>query len=167
MKKRLSLLVVVIGLLLVFSCKEKASEPVEEEVTPVVDVEAIKMEIQSLENMYANAANANDVDAVMEFYADDVVSYPTDKLPISGKESLRESLKKDFEESKNMKVSFLVKDIFPSNDAEQVVEIGEFTVKDSTSTTIYHGHYMCLFKKRDGKYVCVRDMAASDMPRKK
>lgn len=166
--KKMGKLMMVFGMIAFLSmgCKEKATEPVEE-VPVAVDAEAIKSEIQELENRYAEAANANDVDAVMTYYADDVVSYPTDKLPISGKAALRESLAKDFEDGKEYKVSFAVKDIFPSNDGVQVVEIGEFTVKDSTTTTIYHGHYMCLFEKRDGKYVCIRDMAASDMPRKK
>ncbi|HRE78030.1 MAG TPA: nuclear transport factor 2 family protein [Flavobacterium sp.] len=166
--KKMVKLIMVYGMIafLSFSCKEKASEPVEE--APIaIDVEAIKSEIQELENMYADAANSSNVDAVMNYYADDIVSYPTDKLPISGKAALRESLAKDFEEGKDYKVSFEVKDIFPSSDGVQVVELGEFTVKDSTTTTIYHGHYMSLFEKRDGKYVCIRDMAASDMPRKK
>lgn len=167
MKKNVKLLLLFTFMtFLFFSCKEKATEPSKDDV-PVVDVEAIKTAIQQLENKYADAANSSNVDSVMTYYADDIVSYPTDRLPISGKAALRESLAKDFEEGKDLKVSFAVKDIFPSNDGVQVVEVGEFTVKDSTKTTIYHGHYMCLFQKRDGKYVCVRDMAASDMPRKK
>lgn len=160
-------LIVVFGMIafLSYSCKEKASEPVEE-VPVAIDEEAIKNEIQELENRYADAANSNDVESVLNYYDEDIISYPSDKLPISGKEALRKSLAKDFEDSKDYKVSFVVKDIFPSNDGEQVVEIGEYTVKDSMSTTVYHGHYMSLFEKRAGKYVCVRDMSTSDMPKK-
>ena len=45
-----------------------------------------------------------------------------------------------------------------------VVEIGSYTVVDSANTPINTGNYMSLFEKRDGKYVCLRDMSASDMP---
>jgi hypothetical protein len=45
-----------------------------------------------------------------------------------------------------------------------VVEIGSYSVVDSTNVAINTGNYMSLFEKRDGKYYCVRDMSASDMP---
>jgi hypothetical protein len=43
-----------------------------------------------------------------------------------------------------------------------VVEIGHYQVVDSARTPINVGNYMTLFEKRDGKYVAVRDMSASD-----
>jgi hypothetical protein len=45
-----------------------------------------------------------------------------------------------------------------------VLEIGYYTVVDSTSTAINTGNYMSLFEKRDGQYVCLRDMSVSNMP---
>ena len=54
--------------------------------------------------------------------------------------------------------------VFPSIDGVQVVEIGYYTVVDSTNTAVNTGNYMSLFEKRDGQYVCLRDMSASDMP---
>jgi len=66
--------------------------------------------------------------------------------------------------SRTDSISFKTKELFVSNDGNQVVEIGYFKVIDSTSTIINSGNYMSLFQKRDGKYVCVRDMSASDMP---
>ena len=62
------------------------------------------------------------------------------------------------------KITMTTKDIFISNDGNQVVEIGYFKVVDSTNTPVNTGSYMSLFEKRDGKYVCIRDMSASDMP---
>ena len=53
---------------------------------------------------------------------------------------------------------------FLSNDANQVVEIGYFKLVDSTDVAINTGNYMVIFEKRDGKYVSVREMSASDMP---
>jgi hypothetical protein len=45
-----------------------------------------------------------------------------------------------------------------------VVELGYFKVTDSANATVNSGNYMSLFEKRDGKYVTLRDMSASDMP---
>ena len=66
--------------------------------------------------------------------------------------------------SNTNRISFTTKDVFVSNDGDQVVEIGYYKVVDSTSAPVNTGNYMSLFEKRDGKYVCVRDMSASDMP---
>ena len=63
-------------------------------------------------------------------------------------------------------ISFSVNEIYPSNDGDQVVEIGSYKVVDAQQATKFKGNYMSLFVKRDGKYVCIRDMGASDMPKK-
>jgi len=62
------------------------------------------------------------------------------------------------------KISFTTNEVFVSNDGAQVVELGYYKVTDSTDVPHNTGNYMSLFEKRDGKYVCVRDMSASDMP---
>jgi len=67
-------------------------------------------------------------------------------------------------DSNSNKISFKTNEVFVSNDGNQVVEVGYFKVVDSANTTINSGNYMSLFEKRDGKYVTVRDMSASDMP---
>ena len=66
--------------------------------------------------------------------------------------------------NKSNKISFTTKEVFVSNDANQVVEIGYYKVVDANNTPVNTGNYMSLFVKRDGKYVCLRDMSASDMP---
>jgi hypothetical protein len=63
------------------------------------------------------------------------------------------------------KISFKTNEVFPSNDGNQVVEIGYFKVVDSSNTPINTGNYMVLFEKRNGKYVSVRDMSSSDTPK--
>jgi len=52
-----------------------------------------------------------------------------------------------------------------TEEGNQVVEIGYYKVVDSTNNAIINsGNYMSLFVKRDGKYVCLRDMSTSDKP---
>ena len=64
------------------------------------------------------------------------------------------------------KISFTANEVYPSSDGNQAVELGSYKVVDSTGTAKSSGNYMALFEKRDGKYICIRDMGASDMPKK-
>jgi hypothetical protein len=42
-----------------------------------------------------------------------------------------------------------------------------YTVADSTNIKMMSGNFMSLFEKRDGKYICIRDMGSSDLPNQK
>ena len=141
---------------LIVGCSPKKEEP----VAPI-DKEQIKREIQAKENEFAEVYNAGEMKNI-GYYADDATSFFQNRPALVGKEAIVEFLK-DAITSKTDKISFTTKDVFISNDGNQVVEIGYFKVTDSTITT-NSGNYMSLFEKRDGKYVCVRDMSASDMP---
>lgn len=153
--------------LLLVACNTK-SEPAPEAEAVVVDENQIRTEIQALEDAYAKASNARDVEGIMSYYADDVISYPTDKAPIVGKEAMKASLIEDLAGyPKGSTVAYEVKDLFISNDGNLVNEIGSYTSKDSLGNKIRSGHYFCLFEKRDGKYVCIRDIGTSDIPTKK
>ncbi|GGD26541.1 hypothetical protein GCM10011343_15970 [Flavobacterium orientale] len=145
------------------ACNTKSEAPVEE--APAVDADAIKTEIQALEDAYATASNARDVDGIMTYYADDAVSYPSEKAPVVGKEAMRASIQEDLlSYPKGSTVSYSVKDVFVSNDGSLVTEIGSYTSLDSLGGKARTGHYMSLFEKRDGKYVCIRDMSTPDAP---
>jgi hypothetical protein len=80
-----------------------------------------------------------------------------------GKEEILYFLKADVSANTG-KIAFKTNEVFVSNDGNQVVEVGSFKVVDSANTAINTGNYMSLFEKRDGKYVAVRDMSASDVP---
>jgi hypothetical protein len=80
-----------------------------------------------------------------------------------GKTAIVEFLKSDLVSNTN-KISFKTNEVFPSSDGNLVVEIGYYSVVDSTNTPINTGNYISLFEKRNGRYVCLRDMSASDMP---
>ena len=99
------------------------------------------------------------------YYADDATSFYQNRPPLVGKPAIVEFLKSDLNANSN-KISFTTNDVFVSSDGNQVVEVGYFKVIDSANTAINTGNYMSLFEKRDGKYVSVRDMSASDMPLK-
>jgi ketosteroid isomerase-like protein len=143
---------------LLFACSTKKAEP----ATAIVDKEQIKKEIQAREDAFAQLYNASELKDI-GYYADDATSFYQNRAPLVGKAAIIEFLKSDLSANSN-KITFTTNEVFVSNDGVQVVEIGSYKVVDSTSTAINTGNYMSLFEKRDGKYVCLRDMSASDMP---
>ncbi len=145
------------GLTFLFACNTK----VEEAPKVVVDKDAIKAEIQARENEYADLYNSGEIKKI-GYYAEDAITFFQNRKPINGMAEREEFFKQDLESNTN-KISFITNEIFPSFDGNMVVEIGYYKVTDSTKTIINTGNYMSLFEKRDGKFVCLRDMSASDM----
>lgn len=144
---------------LVVGCKPK------EEGTDVADKEQIKTEIQAIENKIAEMYNNRDLSGE-DYYAEDATSFSQNKPPLVGKDAIDKSIREDLKMfQKGHQIAFVVNEVYPSNDGNQVVEIGSYRVSDSTATAIYTGNFMALFEKREGKYVVVRDMAASDRPK--
>ena len=145
---------------LMFACNTRKEEP----TAAIIDKEQIKKEIQAKEDEFAATYNAGELKNI-GYYADDAISFYQNRAPIVGKESIKEFLTSDIASNSN-KISFKTNEVFVSNDGKQVVEFGNFKVIDSTNTLINSGNYMSLFEKRDGRYVRVRDMSASDIPLK-
>ena len=143
---------------LIFACNEKKAEPAE--VT--VDKEQVKNEIQAKENAFAEVYNSGELKSI-GYYADDATSYFQNRPPLVGKEAIVKFLKDDVVSSSD-RISFNTNEVFVSNDGNLVVEIGSFKVVDSVNAPLNTGNYMTLFEKRNGKYVAVRDMSASDRP---
>ena len=127
----------------------------------VVDKEQIKKEIQAKEDGFAAVYNGKELKDI-GYYADDATSFLQNRPALIGKEAIVEFIKSDIIANSN-RISFKTDEVFVSSDGNQVVEIGYFKVVDSTNTTLNKGNYMSLFEKRNGKYVCVRDMSASDI----
>jgi ketosteroid isomerase-like protein len=145
----------ILSLLFILACKTASVE------TPAPDLTQIRAEIQDMENAYAVAQNAKDVEAIMMYYASDAVSLPNEKPMVSGTEAIMNLLKEDMmADSTGNTSTFEVMDIFA--DGKYVVETGKSTVKDSTGAVVRTGKYMSLFEKRDGKYVCIRDIFNTD-----
>ena len=127
---------------------------------PVVDKEEIKKEIQAKEDEFASLYNGGEMKNI-GYYADDATVFYQNQAPLIGKPAIVEFLKSDLQGNTN-KISFKTNEVFPSNDGNQVIEVGSYKVVDSTGNAFNTGNYMILFQKRDGKYVSVREMSASD-----
>jgi ketosteroid isomerase-like protein len=136
----------------------------QKEAALVIDKEQIKKEIQEKENRFAELYNTRELKSI-GYYADDAISFSQNKAALVGKPAIIEFMKAGLEDTPmGNKITFTTKEVFVSNDGNQVVEIGYYNLADSTNAPINTGNYMVLFEKRDGSYVVVRDMSTSDMP---
>jgi uncharacterized protein (TIGR02246 family) len=129
------------------------------------DMAAVKAEIQAIETAWAAATNARDVDALIALYADDAVSMANNAPSLVGKAAIQ----KDLEE--NMKkrpvgstVSYETTEVF--GDDQVVTEIGTSVTKDATGKVTSTGKYIAIFEKRDGKYICIREIYNEDVKEK-
>ena len=140
-----------------------AEAPIQVEVKP--DMAAVKAEIQALENSWAVADNARDANAVAAFYADDAMSLSNDKPTLVGKAAILADITDGFaKKAVGTTVFYEVQDVF-GNDI-QVTEVGKSTTKDASGKVISTGKYMAVWEKRDGKYICIRDIYNNDSKEK-
>lgn len=130
------------------------------------DMGKIKTDIQALETAWAAADNARDVKALAAFYADDAISLSNNKSMASGKAAIEKDLEEMIaKREKGGTVAYDVLDVY--GDENTVTEVGKTTSKDSTGKVTYTGKYMAIWQKRDGKWICVRDISNDDAPAKK
>lgn len=121
-----------------------------------IDMDAVKAEIQAMEDAFAVADNAKDADAVVAYYADDAQSLTYNAPTDIGKEAIKASVMKGFEEdSMETTVSFQVTGVWAAGD--YATETGTSKTMDKDGNVLRTGKYMTLFEKRDGKYVAIRD----------
>ncbi|WP_290841894.1 DUF4440 domain-containing protein [Flavobacterium sp.] len=138
-------------------------KPVERTTLGADELAALKVEIQELEDNYAKNVNSKNVDSIMKYYADDAVSYDSNSQPLHGSLEIRESmedLSKGF--PKRAGIKYTVREVFPSGDGTQVIEIGHYKISDPKGINYGSGNYFSVFEKRNGKYVCIRDIQTPD-----
>lgn len=133
--------------------------------TTKADPAKLKEEIQAQETAWSNADNARDIKAVTAFYADDAVSLGNNQPMMVG----HAAIEKDVEayvgkRAKGITTSYDVMDVFGCDN--YATEVGKTTRKDSTGKIVYTGKYMAIWEKRDGKWVCIRDIANDDVKEK-
>ena len=145
------------AILFMASCSSPAVAPV------AIDMDNLKVEIQKMEDAYAAAEKAKDADGVAAYYSDDAISYSRGKEPFEGKAAIRaqiaDRLAKDTSGITNV---YKIVDLYAAG--ELAVEIGSWQEINPAGQEVKSGHYMSYFEKRDGKYICVRDMNVNSKP---
>ena len=159
MRSKFKLIAVSAIVVSVFSACSSADKPV------AVDIEKVKPEIQAMEDAFAAAEKAKDPEKVAAYYSDDAVSYSRNRMPEVGKAAIRERQAKNLAADTTGNTNlYKVVDLF--GEGNMLVEIGSWTEMSPAGTEVNKGHYMSYFQKRDGKYVCVRDMNVTSSPAK-
>ena len=152
------IIITAVTSLLLLSCNKDKKEDLKT-ADSVVNKEAIRVEIQQLEDGYATSMNAKNTDGLKDYYAIDAKSYLTGKSMVSGKAAILEASKEDFSKlPEEGKIEYTMTDLFISNDGEQVVEVGSYRASDKSGALRRKGNFMATFAKRNGKYVCIRDI---------
>ncbi|MEP7376454.1 MAG: DUF4440 domain-containing protein [Chitinophagaceae bacterium] len=156
-------------------CNDKATDKTEatnkatDAPAPVAvkpDLATMKADIQALESAWATADNARDTNAVAAFYAKDAISLVSNKPMLVGKAAIQQDIANTLGKKrvKGSTVSYDVMDVF--GDGNIVTEVGKTTIKDASGKVTYTGKYMAVWEKRDGKYICVRDIGNDDVKEK-
>ena len=159
----LILAVVAITSVCVTGCNTPAqkAEATTEQVAAKPDMAVIKTEIQAIETEWASATTAKDIDKVMSLYADDAVEMADDEPMCVGKAAIQQLLLKSMKARKaGTTVSYETMDVY--GDGNVVTEVGKTTVKDAAGKVVSTGKYMGIFEKRDGKFICIRDINNDD-----
>jgi ketosteroid isomerase-like protein len=151
--------------LVLSACATKEKEVEVVEAVEVLDMAQVKAEIQSMEDAYAAGQKAKDADAVAAYYSDDAISYSQNEQPLSGKAAIRNNIAEDIAKDTTGSYSvYKVVDLFAEGNS--AVEVGSWTKFDASGNQMDNGNYMSYFEKRDGKYICVRDMSTTATPLK-
>lgn len=138
-----------------------APEVMAEQVEAEPDMTAIKAEIQAIETSWSTADNAGDVPALLAFYSDDAVSMVSGSPMAVGKAAIQKEMEASIaSRPAGITVSYEVIDVF--GDENEVTEVGKITRKDASGKVISTGKYIAIWEKRDGKYICVRDISNND-----
>jgi len=153
---------------LIIGCNQPAAEKVPEvtaDAPPPMAVKAdpakMKADIQALETAWATADNARDANTLAGFYADDAVSLSNNQPMLVGKAAIQKDIEASMaKRPKGSTVSYEVIDAFGGENF--VTEVGKTTHKDLTGKVYSVGKYMAIWEKRNGKYVCIRDISNDD-----
>ena len=168
MKKSIFLPVITASVLMFSSCQEAAKDETPTATTTAVaepakqDLAQIRTEIQTVENAWAAAQNAKDINALMALYADDAVSMPDGETSISGKAAIQKKQEADFAKPATYaSIAFETVDVYAQGDF--VTEVGKTMYKSQDGKTISGGKYIAVFEKRNDKYLCIREIYNSDL----
>ena len=144
---------------------EATKEAAKEIVAAKPDMAKVKAEIQALETAWAAADNARNAAAISAFYADDAISLSNNQPMIVGKSAILKDIETSLaKKQKGATVSYDIMDVF--GDENTVTEVGKTTSKDAAGKVYNTGKYMAVWEKRNGKYICVRDINNDDVKAK-
>lgn len=165
MKKIILPAICAATVLLFASCNQEAKSDTATDSTTMEsakpDMAQVRSEITAIETQWAAAQNSKDVNALMALYADDAVSMPDGAPMLSGKAAIQKQQEADFAKpAEYASLAFETTDVYAQGDV--ATEVGKTTYKDAAGKTIGSGKYIAVFEKRDGKWLCIREIYNKD-----
>jgi uncharacterized protein (TIGR02246 family) len=121
--------------------------------------------IHAVDQVWVKAYNAGDVDTIASLYDEHAVLLPPGAPPAHGRAAIRAFLAKDMAASAKDGVTFSLgakPDGGVSGDMGWAS--GTYTVKDKSGRVVQTGKYLSVSRKKDGKWLYIRDTWNSDGP---
>jgi uncharacterized protein (TIGR02246 family) len=157
MKKNVFLILTLFALLsFVVGCQPQTAGT---DAGDEVNLDSLRMDIQAMENTYAKAQNEKNPEPIVAFFADDAQRLPAGQPTVKGKDAIRQQVMQELSDTTGATVQYDVVEVFA--DGDLAVEIGKSTVTHKDGSKEY-GKYMAVYEKRDGKWICIRDIWNND-----
>jgi len=164
MNQRNFLMALIAPSLFMFNACAPAAE--HHEHAPEINQDSVKAQIVAMEDAYAVASNAKNVDGVAAYYAADAQSLANNEPTRVGTDAIKAGIAKEMAaDTTGSTISFVTTGVWAAGN--YATETGTSTIKDKAGNVIHTGKYMTLFELRDGKYIAIRDMWNNDAPEKK
>lgn len=136
------------------------------ENAPELNQDSVKAQIVAMENAFAVASNAKNVDGVVVYYAADAESMANNEPTRVGMDAIKAGIVKEMAmDTSGGTISFATTGVWAAGN--YATETGTSAYKDKAGNVVRSGKYMTLFELRDGKYVAIRDIWNDDAPAKK
>ena len=138
--------------LAVFSIESSAADSAKETVA-----------LQAVDQNWAKAYNAGNADAVANLYDEQAVLLPPNAPAAKGRAAIKAFFAKDTAESQKAGVAIILGPN-PSGgvSGELGWQSGTYAIKDKTGKTVETGKYLSVSRKKDGKWLYVRDTWNAD-----
>ncbi len=129
-----------------------------------LNMDSVKAQITMLEDGFARASNAKDVDGVAVYYANDAESLANNESTRVGMDAIKAGIKREMDsDTSGSTIAFVTTGVWA--DGKYATETGTSSITNKDGKVTYTGKYMTLFELRDGKYVAIRDIWNDDVPR--
>lgn len=131
---------------------------------PAADTSADEAAIRETNTAFAKAYAAGDVAAVAALYADDAVLSPPGTPAIRGGAAIREYWSKDIAATPAGVTLTFATDSDVGVVGDLGWESGSLTVSDKSGAVVDRAKYLTVFRKKDGRWLLLRDIYNSDGP---
>ena len=123
--------------------------------------------IRELDDEWSDAANTGDIDAILEFYAEDGSVVWPDAPAGHGHEGIRKALKAMFDYCINLKLHFYPERIEVAKSGDMATDYGAVNFKYDTTDGIHHddtSKYVVVWRRTNGDWKVLYDCYNSNAP---